>query len=502
MFKNLFKRSALSIIRKPSRSIILIVIMFAISSLLFATLAIKNSVSVSQELAKEQLSATVYLSADMEQLRGANPPAGNTAPSAIEIPKITESLVQSIASSKYLKDYTYSLNTSANASDFELVETTQNKREREFQDAFNNMQNQVDEYNSSRPSISAGGMGGNFNFNFNGPNFTQGDTTIYGINAYEFISGVSSGSLQLVDGEAFDEASSDAVLISQELADENSLSVGDTIKLTTTTDDETTKTLAIIGIYQSTEEMFNSNTIYMNIAAAKQFLGEDDREDPVVSNVSYYLNSAADKDAFLADVNDNIVNLSEQNLKLDIDDNAYQTMVGPIENVGSFASTIMWVVVIAAIVIITLIVIINVKDRRYEMGVLMSLGATRVNIVAQVFIELVIVCTVGFALSIPTSQVVASGLSDNLMNSQLSKANEESVEAGPMGGGGRGGFAMTRGMNASSNVQPIEELDINVSWQDYLVLFAFGYGIVILSLIAPSINILRYQPKTILSGKE
>ena len=46
------------------------------------------------------------------------------------------------------------------------------------------------------------------------------------------------------------------------------------------------------------------------------------------------------------------------------------------------------------------------------------------------------------------------------------------------------------------------ELDINATPVDFLLLFATGYLVIILALILPSVNIMRYQPKEILAGKE
>ena len=46
------------------------------------------------------------------------------------------------------------------------------------------------------------------------------------------------------------------------------------------------------------------------------------------------------------------------------------------------------------------------------------------------------------------------------------------------------------------------ELDVNAKPIDFLLLFVTGYLVIVLALILPSVNILRYQPKEILAGKE
>ena len=46
------------------------------------------------------------------------------------------------------------------------------------------------------------------------------------------------------------------------------------------------------------------------------------------------------------------------------------------------------------------------------------------------------------------------------------------------------------------------ELNINAEPVDYLLLFVTGYLVIIAALIVPAANIMRYQPKEILAGKE
>jgi putative ABC transport system permease protein len=538
MFKNMLKRSWLSTIRKPSRTVILVTILFVMANLLLATVAIKNSVAQSMQSAKNKLDATVNLTVDseklQEQVQAMRGDTESAEPVTFTTPTITEELAKGISESEYLKDYTYSISATANADGFDVVTTSQNEREMQYRDAFKNAQDsigdaqnqatqnqqrlnqQMQEFNAEGESgwqtsggpggMSGGGSGGrqfSFNMSFNiagvsDPTLSTGDTTIQGINAYSFISEVDAGSMTIVDGETFDENSGNGVIVSKELADANSLEVGGTIKLKTVAD-ETEIELTILGIYQATSEDFNDNTVYMNIETAKQFFSSEQLEKLSVSSVKYYLNSAEDKDAFLVWASEQFPEIAENGLKLDVDTSAYDTMVGPIEKVGGFATTIMWIVMAASVVIITLIVVVNIKDRRYEMGVLLSLGATRKNIVGQVFLELILVGTIGFVLSFATSGIVADKLGEGLMSSSTTSSETTETESAMNGGPA---MEFGRGRNAVSTTAQITSVNVHASATDYLTLFGVIYVILFMAMIVPSVNILRYQPKTILTGKE
>jgi len=482
MFKSMLKRSWLSIARKPSRAIILGLILFAMANLVLASIAIKGAVSESTAYAKSSLGGTVYLQPDISKLRKSMPTDGSSMPtpgkaSTFTRPEIKKSTVSSIADSSYVKDYSYGLSSQAKASGFTPVTSTT---------ASNDPSRMMRMGESAETSV------------------VTSDTTIQGINSYAFISQVGDGTMTLSSGTYFDENTDNKVIISYDLATSNSLKVGDTIQLENVYT-QTMVPVGVIGVYDLSEDSgfgTSSNNIYMNVKTASQFLSTTayNGGDYSVSNVRYYLNNAENTDAFIAEANQKYPNLASDNLALSIDKSAYDKMVGPIESVGSFASTILWIVVIASIAIVTLIVTINVKDRRYEMGVLLSLGATKANVIGQIFSELFLVGTLAFALSLGTSTLLAKSMSQGLLNSQIASSESQSTtnfgRPGAFAGGGFGG------QSSSSKTKAISTIDVNATASDYAILFAVGYGVVVLSLLLPAWGIVKYQPKTILSGKE
>jgi len=490
MYKSMLKRSWLSITRKTSRTIILIALLFIMANLMLATIAIQRVVAENTAHAKASLSGIVYLQPDMNKAREEAMQNPSTSPGGgfriqVRRPHIPLSTVLGIADNPYVKDLTYQVNASANASDFEPIDQTANL--------------------PPGAGLHIGGPMG------------RGNISILGINAYDFISDVENGSMSITSGQAFDESSSASAIIPYDLADQNSLKVGDTITLATTAEDSKEITLTIIGIYDTTSEMTNPNLLYMNVATAADFLLADDYKDGSysVNNIKYFLTSAEYKDAFLAETAAKYPNLEADGLLLNIDTAAYEHMAGPIESVGSFAAVILLLVVIASIVIITLIITINIKDRRYEMGVLMSLGCDKTHLLGQTLTELLLVGTVAFALSILPSTFLARAMGSGLLAQQIAKEEQSARERPTRGMMGSGGPITTQGVARGSSGGPvsffaqprsdvavIDKIDITPSVNDYLPLFISGYIIIIFALIIPTANILRFQPKIILTGKE
>ncbi len=509
MFKSMIKRSLLSIRRKIGRTVILVLIFFMMANLVLAAIIVKSAVGAQMDYAKQSLGGKVTIQADMEKLRENQKEQIEAGGDRKELfgsmmrPQISVSTADEIANySDYVKDYSYEISAGAYSGDLEVVENTMQM---------------------------PGGMGGPGGGRFEQMTGEDEETaldqniTISGINAYAYIDGVQNSSMEIKSGNYFDESSDGGVMISYEFAELNELEVGDKITFQNIYD-ETKIELEVIGVYDNAEGNANANTMYMNIATAAQFLSEDDYNDGDfdVSDVTFYMLDSGKAEEFVEKINQDIAELSENDMKVSIDTSEYDAMAGSIEDVGSFATTILVIVVVAAVIIITLIVTINIKDRNYEMGVLLSLGASKMNIVGQIALELIVVATVGFAAASLSGGVLARVMGDSIIASQQNSAQEQSEKnfgrptGGIMQGGGmsageapdmpEGMPEMGGGNNIANNIgrgrEVNIELDINARPTDYLLLFVVGYSVVIVALILPSINILKYQPKEILTGKE
>lgn len=499
MFRNMLKRSWLSIRRKLGRTIVLTLIFFMMANLVLAAITIKSAVAAQMDYAKSTLGGTVTVQADMDAIRESQKEQMEAGADRKEMfgqmmrPQIDVETANKIASySEYVKDYSYEVSASANAGDLSTVEKSSNMPEM------------------------PGGFGGSRK---NDDAELDGDITISGINAYAYISGVKNESMSIKDGTYFDEDTDDSALISYEFAELNELKVGDTFKVKNIYSTDEIE-LTVIGIYDSSEARADANTIYMNTATAAKFLSEENYNEGnyEVSNANFYMLNSDKADEFVEKINADFSALAENNLKIAVDTSEYDAMSGSIESVGSFATTILIIVVVAAVIIVTLIVTLNVRDRRYEMGVLLSLGAHKRNVVAQIATELVIVGTLGFVLASVSGTFLAKSMGQSIIDSQTTASKQQSEKnfgrPGASTGGGSsmpGGGSFSGGGDFSpknmkekimSGREQKIELDINAAPIDFLLLFVTGYLVIILALILPSVNIMRYQPKEILAGKE
>lgn len=150
-------------------------------------------------------------------------------------------------------------------------------------------------------------------------------------------------------------------------------------------------------------------------------------------------------------------------------------------------------VAIADAVILTLIVIFSIRERRYEIGVLMSLGENRLKIIGQFFTELFMVTIVSLVTASFAGNFVGNALGNQLLSS--STQTQQTTNQGPNGGG----FGNMMSM-ATTSPKEVDNLDIKLTGTDVAKLGGITLLISFISTILASIGIIRMKPKDILSS--
>ena len=469
----MFRRAYLSVKGRKTKNIIMLLFLFIVSTLVLCSISIKNATNKSMELVKESLGGTVTLSMDMSKLRDEfkKEDQGSIEDKKSQMQDMHEKMnnsniklsdVQKISSIKYVNDIKYTFNVNATEKSFSLYESTSNSND-----------NREPERNNS--------------------------LEVEAINTFELDDDYVNKKIELVNGTSFDEESKNVAIISYELAEANNLSVSDNITLTDSDGEE--HTLKIIGIYQYKENkgFTNYNKIYIDINSAESFLSSEkyNNGDYTITSAVFYLNNPDKVDEFKTEANKLETDLSDRNLTLDIDTNSYDRMVSSIKGVQSFSNIVLVVVTVSAIVIISLIIINSLKERNYEIGVLLSLGEKKIKIIGQFILELLMITFISFILAIGTSKFVSQKFANVILDNQASQT--EDFNQNKRGNGFRGD---SKFIESNSNVSVIDKLNVDVSSKDIIILVLVESLIIVISMVIPSIKILNSDPKDILSRKE
>ncbi len=494
---------------KIGRTILLIVAFSAILIFVLSGLIINSAANVSIDNAKKSAGATVSLSVNMQNvIKEAQNSATSSSSSSssdtaeagkrfnIDLPTISETTAEKIAKLDGVKSasFTYQYQASASAdSGIEKVSTSSSSS------------------SSSTDTQAAGGFGGREG-GMGGA--SQEDFTISGTNDLAASTSFTD-SYKISSGRAIKDSDegTNNVVIESTLASQNSLKVGSTFTIKDSNDK--TYKMTVVGIYTTTSSSTESsiqymNTMYTALSVANSIKGTTGK----VSNATYSMENPAQADTFVKAAN-KLVN--DSNFQVSKNDQAYQNVKSSLNNVASFARNIVLIVAIAGAIILALIVMLMVRERRFEIGVLMSLGESKLKIIGQFFFELFMVMIVSVGIASAAGNVVGNVVGQQLLKQETTQTttSTSNMQGAPGGNGGKtegqrpsgnaGGFMGRAGGaigfgQSASEAKALEKLNIKTSVSEILVLVAIAILITLIAVGLASIGILRLNPKQVLTN--
>ncbi|EGA1314850.1 ABC transporter permease [Listeria monocytogenes] len=499
---NFFKRAWLSMKARKGRSVLQLIIFTVVCVLILSGFTIQSAADKASELAREQLGGTVTLTVDREkQMQAMRDEAASSDSSSTESkPQFESSPIDvsdanELAKLNHVASYNYYSSTQALASGFDPIESS------------GDTSSSSDETSTTTETQGPGGGQG-------GPQMVDADLSISGLLDSATSTDFEAGTSELTSGVAITSADKDknVAMVEENLAEENDWKVGDSFTVTSS-DGNTKVTLKIVGIYKTTDSRSDMaqnfsflnpyNKVYVPYTVANTIKGSNYKN--TVDSAVYTMDDAANISAFEKEAK-KVDSIDWDTFKLDANDTLYQQMIGPINSVASFSKNVVYIVSIAGALILGLLVMMQVRDRKYEMGVLLAIGEKRGKLIAQFFVEILIVALVSFGLAAASSHYVAQLAGNQLLAQQNSSTNETTTSTenrGPGGGGqgGPGGFGESVS-NLTKNTEQIKELDIQVTLEDMLKMGGIGIGIAFISVLLPAALVLRMNPKTILTKQE
>ncbi len=527
VFINAFK----SIIRSKGRNILIGIIAFTIAVASCVALSIQNAANEAEASGMEQTHITATISVNRQKMmeeaagqmdpgNGGKPDIGGMREMLQQNAGLSLSEMQTYAASQYVSDFYYSGSVSLSASgELEPVST---------EDSSDDSDTQANE------NAPGGGRGDRMPGGFGG--VSMGDFTVTGYSSENAMTSFLNGSAQITDGSIFDIESAElSCLISNELALFNGLSVGDSITLANPNNEEETYAVTIAGIYTSTESadtgmgmrffaaMDPANAIYLSYPALQSIIDQsaasattttddngNETSSALVSQVSgvYELAGKEDYDAFCEDVY--TLGLSENYSVSSTDVSSYEASLIPLQNLSKFAGTLLLIVLIVGGIILIVINIFNIRERKYEVGVLTAIGIKKGKVALQFVVELLAVTLASILIGAGVGSAVSVPVANSLLESQIT-AQEQQLEQRQQSFGRGGadkmppdqqgsGFAAF-GKGQAANVTYLDQINAATNLTVLFQLIGIGVILTILSSLAGVIFVLRYEPLKILSNR-
>ncbi|MEV6508381.1 ABC transporter permease [Streptomyces sp. NPDC051642] len=315
------------------------------------------------------------------------------------------------------------------------------------------------------------------------PGAEKDPLSVNGVRDSDLLLPFSYGSTKITAGRGITpaDAGHDVALIEQRLAEKNHLRAGDTIRVRSA-DGERTVPLTVVGVFQdptpdptswTRPHELPGNTLYVPVRTAQQLA----TGAATLSEAVFKIGSPDHAEQLHAEAERL---LGKGRFDFRVNDKAYRDQVRPIQRVGTFAGLIVWVIALAGALILGLVVTLQIRERRAELGVLLSMGEKKWKLVGQHAVEVAAVVLPAVALAAVAGSLAGQHVGDTFLGRQTGKpltaAGVRNAEIAP--------FAIRVEPAAIGKVAGI------------------GLGISLVSTVVPGIGILRLHPRSILTDPE
>jgi len=301
------------------------------------------------------------------------------------------------------------------------------------------------------------------------------------------------GTEKLTSGVAFSPTShANVAIVGTDLATKNNLTVGSTFRAWGTT-------ITVVGIYDAGSSFANANVL-MPLSTVQKLAGATNQVTGAtvtvnnINNVSGAVTAITKKLGTAADVTSTQATVQNQ--------------LAPLNSVKTISTYTLIGAVVGAAVILLLSMLMIVRERRREIGVLKALGATNRSVVSQFVAESTTFTVLGAVVGALVGVVISSPITSALVNASGGGSPGGFVRSGagiagggtgftpPAGAGGGLGFPGFRGVSNT-----LSQLHTSASWST--LVFALLAAIVIAAFgsTVASATITRIRPAEVLRSE-
>ena len=492
----IFKNAWISITRNKGRNILIGAIILVIACACTITLAINNTASDLINSYKSSYKKELTLSFDrksmMKDFDIRDEGGREEAKEKFEkIDSYTIDDVKKFGEVKHIESYYYTYSFSLNGNDIEKAEIETDKDFGGF----------------GGPGGMPGGKG-----QFGGSSM---DFTLTGYSSVDSMSEFINGTYTMseITDDAWDVVfDGNYVFINEELASYNELFLNDKINLED--EDGNVYEFEVIGIFKDNDESSDSMMSMFSNSA-----------NTIVTNADALINIDSDNDSINGSVNptfiiDDYANAEEvqklmyeegldETYVVETNQEIAESGVSSVKNVKSFATTFLIITLLIGGVVLFILNMINIRERKYEIGVFRTIGISKFKLTMQFVSELLLVAFVALILGAGLGATMSKSVSNHLLSSEIESASTSMDEMknnfggpGGMPGGMPGGkMSDFNKMAGVPSIQAYDSIDAVVNITVILELLVIGLSLVLVSSFASMISIQRFSPLTILKER-
>ena len=291
----------------------------------------------------------------------------------------------------------------------------------------------------------------------------------------------SSGVFTIKEGKNIGENDKNSIIVHEEFAKQNNLKLGDEVDLELLDIEKSGKIKShkfkIIGIFSGKKQEtytglssdFSENMVFVDYSTSQEILNKSEN-NKIANKILMYSGSAESTDLALNKLKE--LKIDESKYFVEKDSNAFEESLESVSGIKYIIKIMTYSIMLGGMVVLSLILILWLRERIYEIGIFLSIGTSKIQIIMQFIFELIFISIPSIISSLFLGNVLLKVIVDGFINSEDSMISGGSL------------------INNSSFM-----LNITTLGQSYLILIS----IIVLSVVFASSLILIKKPKEILS---
>ena len=291
----------------------------------------------------------------------------------------------------------------------------------------------------------------------------------------------SSRVFTIKEGKNIEENDKNSIIVHEEFAKQNNLKLGDEVDLELLDIEKSGKIKShkfkIIGIfsgkkhetYTGLSSDFSENMVFVDYSTSQEILNKSEN-NKIANKILMYSSSAESTDLALNKLKE--LKIDESKYFVQKDSNAFEESLESVSGIKHMIKIMTYSIMLGGIIVLSLILILWLRERIYEIGIFLSIGTSKIQIIMQFIFELLFISIPSIISSLFLGNVLIKVIAGGLINSENSM-----ISGGNL-------------INDSSFM-----LNITTLGQSYLILIS----IIVLSVVFASSLILIKKPKEILS---
>lgn len=291
----------------------------------------------------------------------------------------------------------------------------------------------------------------------------------------------SSRVFTIKEGKNIEENDKNSIIVHEEFAKQNNLKLGDEVDLELLdlekSEEIKSHKFKIIGIFSGKKQEtytglssdFSENMVFVDYSTSQEILNKSEN-NKIANKILMYSSSAESTDLALNKLKE--LKIDESKYFVQKDSNAFEESLESVSGIKHMIKIMTYSIMLGGIIVLSLILILWLRERIYEIGIFLSIGTSKIQIIMQFIFELLFISIPSIISSLFLGNVLIKVIAGGLINSENSM-----ISGGNL-------------INDSSFM-----LNITTLGQSYLILIS----IIVLSVVFASSLILIKKPKEILS---